>query len=46
MPAKRRLSVEPFYVKYVAKRMTEIRNVSFDEIAEITLENAKTLFKL
>jgi len=36
----------PFYVKYVAERIAEIKNISFDKIAEITTENAKRLFKL
>jgi len=36
----------PLYVKYIAERISEIKNVSFDKVAEITTENAKTLFKL
>jgi TatD DNase family protein len=37
---------EPLYVKYVAQKITEIKNVSSEKLAEITTENAKTLFKL
>ncbi len=37
---------EPFYVKYVAEKIAQIKNISFKEIAKITTENAKNLFKL
>lgn len=37
---------EPFYIKYVAERIAEVKNISLDEIAKITSDNAKTLFKL
>ncbi len=36
----------PLYVEYVAKRISEIKNVSFEEVAEITTKNAKNLFKI
>jgi len=36
----------PFGVKYVAERIAEIKNITLNELAEITTENAKTLFKL
>ncbi|MFQ6049580.1 MAG: TatD family hydrolase [Candidatus Paceibacterales bacterium] len=37
---------EPLYVKYVAKRIAEIKEVGVGEVANITTENAKKLFKL
>ncbi len=37
---------EPILVKYVAKRIAEIKNLSVDRVAEITTENAKNLFKI
>jgi TatD DNase family protein len=36
---------EPLYVKHIAQRIAEIKNISFDKVAEITTENAKKLFK-
>jgi len=35
---------EPLYVKYIAKKIAEIKNKTFEEIAEITTQNAKKLF--
>ena len=35
---------EPFYVRYVAERIAKVKNLSFEEIAKITTENAKRLF--
>lgn len=35
----------PKNVVYVAKKLAEIKNISFDEMANITTNNAKTLFK-
>lgn len=37
---------EPAYVKYVAQKIAEIRNVSLEEIEYATTENAKRLFDL
>ncbi|MBZ9572587.1 TatD family hydrolase [Patescibacteria group bacterium] len=37
---------EPLYVKYIAQRIAEIKNLSFEEVAERTTQNAKKLFKL
>jgi len=37
---------EPLYVKYVVERIAKIKNLSYEEIAKITTENAKKLFKL
>jgi len=35
---------EPIYVKYVAEEIAKIKNLSFEEIAKITTENAQRLF--
>lgn len=35
---------EPLYVKYVAEKIAEVKEVSFSEIEEITDKNAKELF--
>ncbi len=35
---------EPIYVKYVAKRIAEIKNLSEERVAEITTRNARGLF--
>ena len=37
---------EPLYVKYVAEKIAKIKNLSFEEISEITTGNAKKLFNL
>jgi TatD DNase family protein len=37
---------EPQYVKYVAKKIAEIKGVSFNQVAEQTTKNAKELFNL
>jgi TatD DNase family protein len=37
---------EPIYVKYVAEEIAKIKNLSLEEIAKITTENAKKLFKI
>jgi len=37
---------EPIHVKYIAQRIAEIKNTSFDKVAEITTNNAKKLFNL
>ena len=37
---------EPLYVKYVAEKITKIKNLSFEEISEITTDNTKKLFNL
>ncbi|MBU2109823.1 TatD family hydrolase [Patescibacteria group bacterium] len=35
---------EPFYVQEVAKKMAEIRGISYEELAKITTQNALRLF--
>ena len=37
---------EPAYVAEVAKRLSEIRELSFEEIARITYENAKRVYRI
>jgi len=37
---------EPLYVKYIAERIAQIKNLSHEKIAEITAQNAKYLFRL
>ena len=36
----------PLGVKFVAEKIAQIKKISFDEVAEITTQNAKNLFKL
>ena len=37
---------EPKNVEYVAKKIAELKNVSFEEVVDITTSNAKSLFDL
>jgi len=37
---------EPLNVKYVAEKIAQIKNLSFEQVAEITTKNARQLFKL
>ena len=37
---------EPLYVKYTAERITELKNLNYDEVSKITTQNAKELFKI
>ena len=37
---------EPAYVKLVAEQIAEIKNISFEELAKITTDNANKLFDL
>lgn len=37
---------EPGYVRFVAEKLAELHDLSVEEIAEITTQNAKKLFKL
>ncbi|TRZ80929.1 TatD family deoxyribonuclease [bacterium] len=36
----------PLYVEYVAQKIAEIKNVSFEEVVEQTTKNAQNLFKI
>ena len=36
----------PLNLKYIAQRIAQIKNINFDKVAEITTNNAKTLFNL
>lgn len=35
---------EPIYVEYIARRIAEIKKISFEEVAEQTTKNARALF--
>jgi len=37
---------EPLYIKDIAQKIAEIKNISFEKIAEITTQNAKKLFQI
>ena len=37
---------EPLYVKYVVEKIAKIKNLSYEEIAKISTENAKKLFRI
>ncbi len=37
---------EPLYLKYIVEKIAKIKNISYEEIAEITTKNAKKLFNL
>jgi len=37
---------EPIFVKYVAEKIAKTKGLSYEEIAEITTQNAKKLFKI
>jgi len=43
---RRGMRNEPFFVIEVAQKIAEIKNLSFDEVAEATTKNALTLFSL
>ena len=45
-PQKENQRNEPLYVKYTAVKIAKIKNLSFKEIAKITTENAKKLFRI
>ncbi|HET9055824.1 MAG TPA: TatD family hydrolase [Chitinophagaceae bacterium] len=35
---------EPAYLKYVVDKIAEVKNISYEEVAEVTTKNAKNLF--
>jgi TatD DNase family protein len=35
---------EPSYMKYVVEKLSAIKNINMDEVAEITTKNAEKLF--
>jgi TatD DNase family protein len=37
---------EPSYVRYVADKIAKIKNLDFEEVASVTSQNAKALFKI
>ena len=37
---------EPSYVRYVADKIAQIKNLDFEEVASVTSQNAKALFKI
>ncbi|MDD5342331.1 MAG: TatD family hydrolase [Patescibacteria group bacterium] len=37
---------EPLYVRYVAEKIAQIKNLAFEEVVEATTNNAKRLFRL
>lgn len=37
---------EPGYTRYVAEKVAELRNISFEEVANVTRENAHRLFRI
>lgn len=37
---------EPAYVKFVAEKIAELKEISFEELAKVTTENAKKLFRI
>ena len=37
---------EPIYIKYIAEKIAKIKNLSYEEIASITTQNAQKLFKI
>ncbi|MFH1424020.1 MAG: TatD family hydrolase [Candidatus Nealsonbacteria bacterium] len=37
---------EPIFVKYVAEKIAKIKHLSYEEIADITTQNAKKIFKI
>jgi TatD DNase family protein len=37
---------EPVFVKYVAKKIAEIKNIAYEDLAKATVQNAKDFFKI
>ncbi|OGZ17910.1 MAG: hypothetical protein A2Z78_00435 [Candidatus Nealsonbacteria bacterium RBG_13_36_15] len=45
-PQKEGQRNEPIYVKYVAQKIAELKNTTLEEVAKITTQNARELFKI
>jgi TatD DNase family protein len=45
-PLKDKKRNEPVFVKYIAREVARIKNISEEEVAEVTTKNAKTLFNI
>jgi TatD DNase family protein len=37
---------EPVYVKYVAEKISKIKNIKLEELSSVTTQNAKKLFNI
>jgi TatD DNase family protein len=37
---------EPAFVRYVAEKIASLRNISFEELAEATTQNAKDIYRI
>ncbi|MDP2930599.1 MAG: TatD family hydrolase, partial [bacterium] len=37
---------EPLFVKEIIKEIARIKNISYEEVSEITVQNAKKLFNI
>lgn len=37
---------EPLYVKYIAQKVAEIKNITFEEVAKATCKNTRELFRI
>jgi TatD DNase family protein len=37
---------EPMFVKHTCQKMAMLKGISYEEMAKITLDNAKTFFKI
>jgi len=37
---------EPSYVRFIAHKISEIKNISFEKVAQITSENALKIFRV
>jgi len=45
-PQEKNKRNEPIFIKYVIEKIEKIKNMSYEEIAEKTAENAKKLFNI
>ena len=37
---------EPIFVKHIIQKIADIKGITFDEVASVTFQNAKNLFKI